>query len=489
MHQSSPKIHNAIYRAERSRYYCNNPLVEAMPEFLSEEEFRKCIQNDRSVPDDLFSLPSIDALDEIDRLKGVFYPLPLTYQLYEHVYTQLRRGYEFRNPMLAEHRRIMNQLSQELKQSSESESEGDSEEQTICPTILVSGEAGAGKSGSIRRTLRLFRQVIKHSSYHGQILNSLQVTWLSFDMHASESKKDFAYNFFMALDKATGLNTGKEFLKSGSTVEQTRNAIPLAVLKYNIGIIHIDEVQFALNRKKSDKNTPSFPELESFFNKLGIPLILSTTQDALNRFEKLPQESENQQSAGQTSRRLASVAHIKFRQWTLSDRYTHLFFDSYFPESFFKENAVKNREFLTALMILCAGVPDALSQLSIAFLRNWYKQSRKGSEADWMKLLNKVYESKMSIWHAPLSKLRREYKVGNWPASEWENESAVANLEETNDVNWEEVNNKHQSFRRKPRTTKHQHKAANSVERIDEGKEVIDAESIIMSFGQGECDV
>jgi hypothetical protein len=485
-----PLTHKAAYRAERNPQYINNPLIEAMPEFLEEDEFNQNVRQSGSLPPDLYSLPTVDALDEIDRLRDVFYPTGLTHQLYEHIYVQMRRAYGPRSPLSAEYRRLMNQLSKQLKRTaSDDELKSLAQCQTIAPTILVSGEPGIGKSGTIKRTLRLFKQVIKHEAYGGYALNSVQVVWLSFDMQASAAKKDFARNFFRELDRVTGENTTKEFLKVKSTHEEMQNAMWLAAMKYNIGIIHIDEVQFALNRNKHAKDTPSFPELEALFNKIGVPLILSTTEDALARFEKLPQEAETQQSAGQTSRRLSSVAHLKFRQWTLADPQTKAFFDAYFPAALFDAYPGINNDFKKTVMILCAGIPDAASQLAIAFIRNWYKLAKQGKKFECDKLLAKMYEVRLSVWNAPLTKLRASYNVGTWPTKSESQAHTELTENEPEQEMWEEITEIKPAFQRRPRTTKHQHKAATKVERIDEGAEIIDAESIIISYGQGQCDV
>ncbi len=490
MQDDNLSIHDAVYRTELNHHYSDNPLIEAMPACLDEKNFNQHIREEGGLTNALKSMPSIDALDAIDRLKDVFYPLSLTYQLYEHIYVQMRRAYGPRNPLSAEQRRIINQLSQQLKAPQSIAVKQVSGCKTVAPTILVSGEAGVGKSASIKRTLRLFKQVLKHHYYHGELLNTIQVQWLSFDMQATNAKKDFARNFFRELDRVTGTNTTQEFLKSGITYEQMQNAIRLATVKYNIGIIHIDEVQFALNRKKGDKDTPSFPELESLFNKIGVPLILSTTPEALQRFEMLPQESETQRSAGQTSRRLASVAHIKLKQWKLSDRQTQLFFSKHFPASLFDTYPTIDNEFKKTLMILSAGVPDAMSQLAIAFLRNWYKLSLREGQHDWHRLLGKVYVAKLGVWHAALSKLRATYKVGNLPSKSQPRTERTSNVSpESEEALWEEVKRAKPSFNTRPRTTKHRHKAASKVERIDEGGEVIDAESIIVSYQSGQCDV
>ena len=136
----------ADYQSSLRDKYANNPFVAAMPPFMEKEDFDAFMSYEHTLPDDLFELLTIDAKEEIDDLKKTYLPLNQSYQLYEHIYVQMRKYYGQVNPLSADARRLQNELSISLKSGvafRQNEAELYSE---LCPTILVSGEAGCGKT-------------------------------------------------------------------------------------------------------------------------------------------------------------------------------------------------------------------------------------------------------------------------------------------------------------------------------------------------------
>lgn len=467
----------ANYQAQSLEKYRGNPLIETLPSALTESEFTELMYVLKHLPEYFNTLSKIDANDCIDDLKLVYIPTKEAYQIYESVYAQIRKCYVKRNPLDADNRRLANSVSTRLKTKDKFNVLQPSEYVATAPSILVSGKAGAGKTVLIRRILSTFPQVIQHTKYRDQVFEIKQVVWMSFDMQASRSRKALAHNFFNELECVLEQNVKGNFVKSRDSIDQLFHAMQTAAVVYNIGLIHIDEAQFVLNPSSNFKDAPTLPEIEALFNKIGVPVIISTTDDALTTFNSTENEALTKATKLQTVRRLNSVAHIKIKQWHANTPIFEELFSAYFQPSIFENSEVNCNEFKLQLLVLCAGVTDAISVLSIAFIRNYHSLLKKGNKPDCLKLLKQVYSARMETWHAPLTKLRKDYDVVG-------SKKKVNNIHDP-EATVSEFYTEAEAYTLKParkRTSEHHLKAASSVERINEGDEMIDADSIVASY-------
>lgn len=474
--RTSPK-----YQSSLRDKYADNPFVAAMPPFMEKEEFDLAMGHRQSLPHDLFEMSRIDAKEEIDDLKKTYLPLNKAYQLYEHMYLQMRIYYGEVNPLAAEARRLQNELSKSLKTGVEFKQEGAELYKELCPTILVSGEAGCGKSTTTRKILSLFPQIIQHQKFAGKPFNNEQIVFLSFDMQSSRSRKALVYAFFAELDRVLGADASKDFIKGITLLDKLLGAMKLALHKYSVGIVHIDEFQFALNRRKKDDDVFTIAELEALFNQVGVPIILSTTQDAINEFSINAASADSQTTALQSVRRLSSTAHITFEQWKYDETFTNELIDICFPQSIFCGPHQIDKKFKIQLLMYAAGVPDAMVALAIAFVRNFYDLKVKGElkkTTDMCLFLGVVYKVRLKSWHPTLRKLQSKYSFSGGK-SQTKVEEEYAN----------EVQDVLRTARRATRTNKRPNKIATKLERIDEGAEVIDPDSIVADYGNGDFDV
>lgn len=466
----------AIYKHQALEKYQGNPFVEALPHALSQDDFFELIRVLKPLPSELESFSKMDVNDFIVDMKSIYIETKHAYQVYESVYLQLRQCYEKRSPLTANYRKQCNATSYRLKNNEVFDVSRPAEYVATVPSILVSGEAGTGKTVTIRRVLSLFPQVIEHEVYRGNLFKKQQVVWLSFDMQASKSRKALVFNFFHELERVVGHPLTANFVSKRDSVDQLFHAMQSAAQQYDIGIIHIDEAQFILNPSSKFKDAPSLPELEALFNKIGVPIIISTTKDALTTFQSTASEAETKATKLQTVRRLSSASHIKFPLWHLNSSHFKAFFTAYFDNDLFKNTHVHTDEFKIQLLVLCAGVSDAISALAIAFIRNYYLITQEKEVEDCLGLLKKVYKARLETWHAPLSKLRRNYNVLN----KLNQQSSLKGEDDLS--NYYDEAETHTLKPKRKRTSAHHLKAASTVERIDEGDEVIDADSIVASY-------
>ncbi|AXV65936.1 ATP-binding protein [Pseudoalteromonas lipolytica] len=473
----------ANYQQQKLPKYSGNPLVEALPSELTESELIELMRVLKPLPSFFDELSAIDAAECIKDLKLVYIPTVSSYQIYENVFTEIRKSYLNRNPLAADQRRLVNAASERLKARGKFNIEQPAEYVATAPSILVSGKAGIGKTVSIRRVLSTFPQVIEHTEYKSQVFNVKQIVWMSFDMQASRSRKALAHNFFNELVRVLDIEDGpkfkKTFIKEKDSVDQLFHAMQTASLVYNIGLIHIDEAQFVLNPSTNFKDAPTLPEIEALFNKMGVPIVISTTDDALSTFKINESETLTKATKLQTVRRLSSVAHIKVNQWRVDSPHFNELFSAYYQPSLFKGTDVYSDEFKLQLLVLCAGVTDAISALSSAFIRNYHALTKQGVNVNCLKLLKQVYEARMETWHAPLSNLRKGYRVL------LSQDKSIKKAGASSTTGVDEFYDEAEAYTRKPqrkRTSAHHLKPASTVERIDEGDEVIDADSIVASY-------
>jgi len=471
----------ANYQSQKLPKYQGNPLVEALPCELTESELIELMRVLKPLPSFFDELSTIDATECIKDLKLVYIPTDASYQIYENVFTEIRKSYLNRNPFDANSRRLVNTMSERLKGRGKFNIEQPVEYVATAPSILVSGKAGIGKTVSIRRILSTFPQIIEHGEYQKEVFINEQVVWMSFDMQASRSRKALAQNFFNELERVLDIQDSqkfkKKFIKARDSVDQLFHAMQVAAVVFNIGLIHIDEAQLVLNPSTNHKDMPTLPEIETLFNKIGVPVIMSTTDDALSTFNMSDSAALTKATKLQTVRRLSSVAHIKFQQWRIDSPNFNELFSAYYQPALFKDTDVYSEIFKLQLLILCSGVTDAISALSIAFIRNYFTLTKGGVKVNCLNLLKQVYKARMETWHGPLSNLRKYYDVFLSKNIKKSDVPAAIDISELYD--------EAEAYTSKPpkkRTSAHHLKPASAVERIDEGDEVIDADSIVANY-------
>lgn len=492
----------AHYRDELRQKYSGNPLVEAMPTFMDKQAFNARIQKLEPLPDDFFSSLRVDALDDILSLEKSFFPLSQCYQLYEITYSLVRRYYGEVNPLSAHTVTMTHDLAHHLKagkhwelSANDLDDDGEGESQSI----LISGQSGLGKSRSIRRLFKLFfDQVMMHKSYKGKPFITEQVFYISIDMANSKSKTALALAFFAELDRVLGYEASKDFLNSRLKPFQYLNSMQLACLKHHIGVIHIDEMQYILNRPKSvrkdrENDLPTLPELEALFNQVGVPIIVSTTSEALNQFYKNLKLPNAEATPLQLASRLSSASHITFHLWKRNTKQVDMFFEVFFPDSVFKGELAIDEAFKRHFLILCAGVIKAMIFLAESFLRSLHAKlsdHRMKDKETLTGFLNNVYRTRFATWDSSLKDSLKVYVIGpSRVAERAENTGESAPKNNTDDEALAVANQVEQAKAKNPRTTKRKPKEADYIERIIEGEEHIDADSIVVTYEKGQARV
>ncbi|MGP9800519.1 AAA family ATPase [Rheinheimera sp. NSM] len=397
---------DANYEALPLPNSAGNPLVEAL-HFLFKPEFQAQVMsgNLQWCPAGFWQMPKLFRFTVLGELNRIHVPAPQLEVLYEKIVSHLINSYGLRNPLTAASNRLKHTLAVALKDKKTVPPVL----MTTAPTSLVHGLSGTGKTSGIRRVLNGIPQVIFHREYSGKPYQQSQLLWISIDLPATPSIKALALNFFHAVDKALDTEYHREWSKRNrDSVDQHILGMQLAAQSHELGLVHIDEMQFMLKYAKS-KDTPSMTVLEAIFNKLGIPMLLSTTTAGLQLFRA--DYTENGGADITIARRMLNDREIQFKPVAKNLPQFVSFFESLFPpESLFNCSELSS-DFIDQFHLLSCGLPAIMLRLAKQYHEIFMQRAdKKGvtlTSTDDVKLLLSVYKNQFGLIDYALACLRR----------------------------------------------------------------------------------
>ncbi|NPU94911.1 MAG: AAA family ATPase [Gammaproteobacteria bacterium] len=311
-------------------------------------------------------------------------------------------GYRYRNPVSATMTRFLSELAERGDLISDDQ---DTPTYTIIPPglttahgSLVSGPSGSGKTSAIRSVLGIILQVISHAGYENfRSFQQDQIVWISFDAPSTPSPKALCLNFMKAVDIALGVDRYfPEFSKRSDHISVDLHIMKVQEIAANhyIGLVHLDEMQFFLNYS-NNKNAPNLQILEAMFNKLGIPVVISTTNDGLPLINANPQ----------TKRRVISEQHFYLTPLKYGTKPFNEFVDAVFiPKVWGEENVLKNQqEFIRKFHYLTAGLQAVMIRLARLHLQYCVQLDKQPFDIEQ---LEKVFNSQFKYMKDSLEFLR-----------------------------------------------------------------------------------
>lgn len=288
---------------------------------------------------------------------------------------------------------------------------------THAPTMLISGLSGVGKTTAVRLVLYCFPQVIEHHNYNGKYYRQDQIVWISIDLPSTASIKAFALNFFLAIDQALGI---EEYYNAWSkknhmSTDAHLNGIRQAAKTHELGLIHIDELQFLLKYAKS-KESPTLQILEALFNKIGIPMILSSTTAGLELFA-MPSPHSTVEIDITTTRRTLNDRHIELNVHARESQQFKQLFNAFFPDFLQTPKTHLCAQFQDRFHYLSCGLPAIMSRMAHLYHETLVqlvdKKSKKIPEP--ISLLEHVYNNQFKLIAPALEQLRlkniRQYEA------------------------------------------------------------------------------
>jgi hypothetical protein len=266
----------AVYNETGVPSYKGNPLIECLPKLGSAAEVIEMVS--RLPKTVLRSAPAGDRASElVAALSNMFVGLPQHYDLALFIDTKIKQGYVSRNPHL-------NVDSELLQKNYERMLAGDlldnTEDLTLdnSPTAgIIYGVPGTGKSTSLKRSLSFYPHVVVHESF-----NLTQITYLYIDFPHDGSLKTLCKNFFDSLNQAIR-KPHTQWMERRESLDSMLAKMQAAAVRFNIGILIIDEFQFWRSKTSNSDQVIGF--LVSLINTIKLPIIFSGTPAAKGRLE------------------------------------------------------------------------------------------------------------------------------------------------------------------------------------------------------------
>lgn len=275
----------ADYKKQELEEYSNNPLIEALPDIVGDDEIINRFTVSPEITDNDRNKSEALRYHIIKRTKNFIQPLPEHLLLGRRLGILIRRGYLCRNPVSKEFLkriRVINQLNNNSIKNNDME-DYLSDIRTTADSISVVGISGIGKTTAIERLLLMYPQVIRHSKYKNQNLTRTQIVWLKIDCPYDGSLSTLCKSFFKAIDDILGTRYLEKFGYSNRVASNMLINMSKLAWIYGIGVLVIDEIQNLLNSRNDEQEMLNF--FVTLTNTVGIPTVLIGTSKAQKIFD------------------------------------------------------------------------------------------------------------------------------------------------------------------------------------------------------------
>ncbi|MGJ7036716.1 MULTISPECIES: AAA family ATPase [Anoxybacillaceae] len=271
---------DAIYSPQIVQDYENNPLIEALPPILTEEEVIEQISVFPPFNEKERSLNANYRFHCVQRLFQYFQPFEKHLDLEQRISRAIRQGYLHRNPMQKEEVMRIHESYQAIKEGKFLKSYQTETKRTAAGFTLI-GLSGIGKSTAIERVLSFYPQIIKHHEYQGKPFIFTQISWMKLDCPFDGSLKGLCISFFAELDRLLGSNYLNKFGSQKNTTDLMLQRMAHLASLHGIGLLIIDEIQH-LSLSKSGGSDKMLNFFVTLVNTIGIPVLLVGTNKAVS---------------------------------------------------------------------------------------------------------------------------------------------------------------------------------------------------------------
>ena len=377
-------ISHAAYVESPLAEYRGNPLIEALPQILTEQGAAGAISRYPAEPAGEQALDGSIRMHCIDRLRSVVQPLPIHLELEAAVSLIIRSGYVGRNPMQPSTVRHLHGLSSGMRIEDGFTS--------TATTFSLVGLSGIGKSTALEAILRLYPQTIMHRNYHGREFMQMQIVWLKLDCPFDGSLTGLCHAFFRAVDQAIGQRRYADRAPLRGGVASLIHRMEQLASTYYVGALFIDELQHLRTAKTGGKNN-----MLNFFvnllNSIGIPAVFIGTNSMIDLFGDVLRNA----------RRACGIGLYNFRQPSSDDPAWTLLVDALWRYQWVRHVEPLTPELRKTLYELTQGVTDFLAKLLILGQRH---AIQSGKERITESLLRHVAGTKMQLLQPALDALR-----------------------------------------------------------------------------------
>lgn len=364
--------------------YAGNPLIEAMPPILSEEDAASQLAAVPPMPEEERDLPKEIRLHCINRLAHLIQPLPIHLELEAAVSSVLRGGYVGRNPMEIGTWRHLHSLT--VRNSSIAMFN------STASTFSLVGLSGMGKTTALKSVLRLYPQVIRHTRYNGRDFIHTQIVWLRLDCPHDGSLSGLCRAFFQAVDAALGDNGQTKYYTARMSISDLVQAMVQVASTYFVGALFIDELQHLKSAKTGGKDN-----MLNFFvnlvNSIGIPVVFIGTNSMIDLFSDIVRNA----------RRVTGLGLFDFKQPPQDDVSWELLLNAMWQYQWVKQPVELSEELRRQIYYLTQGVTDILAKLMILGQRYAIQSGQEKLDGTVFK---HVTSTKMKLLQPALAALR-----------------------------------------------------------------------------------
>lgn len=374
----------ATYTPSPVPEYKDNPLIEALPPILSEQDAATLIAHFPAREDRERSLPKEVRLHCIDRLRNVVQPLPVHLELESAISALIRSGYVSRNPMMASTWRHLHTLSTDHRAMANFHSSAS--------TFSLVGLSGIGKTTALDSILRLYPQTILHKNYKNKEFIHTQIVWLKIECPFDGSLSGLCRAFFRAVDQALGVDKYVKRYKSKGGIPEMIQRMEQIATTYFIGAIFIDELQH-LNAAKAGGKDNMLNFFVNLINAIGIPVVFIGTNPMVELFADVLRNA----------RRACGLGTYDFKQPNEHDPAWDLLVEAIWEYQWVNNIAPLTPVVRATLYDLTQGVTDFLAKLMILGQR-YAIQSNVETLTE--EVFKHVAETKMKLLRPLLAVLR-----------------------------------------------------------------------------------
>jgi hypothetical protein len=396
-------------------YYEGNILIEALtPHIISgKKDLLKTLTTIKDIPEDIFTYDEFLASDYISQSEDTYIPHKDAWVIYKNIIQKIKIGYRNKNPLSQKGKKYLNLITIMNQQGCILELEKRVTSITgKASCSLGVGLSGLGKSETITSVLNCIPQVISHTEYKGEKLVLDQLVWVSFDVTSTNSIKGLAVNFFIAVDEALGTNYATKYNNHRESVDVFIGNMRMVCAKHSIGFVHVDECQHLLRRMKSNYSA-SVTHLESLFNRIGIPMLMTCTPDGMKMFFETDIDNELKPRL-EVIRRLISGRVYNFEPLGLGSESYDKFFDAFLPPNVFEGTDVGTQAFKEKVHYFSFGIHAVAARLMTLFFEVVQQNQNYLTSNRSIELLEKIYSQHFEHMKVAIGKLRRN------KAQEWE---------------------------------------------------------------------
>lgn len=270
----SQTVVKATYKEQRIPAYKGNPLIEALPPSLTDEELLWALSLTPDFDPSQRHWANHERLMMLESLANFMVPMSNHLELCRALDAMLRTGYVGRSPRTPGHSEIFRKISDRETQAAVFRQSA----HTLTPQLSTAliGISGMGKTTTVKRWCASIPQVIYHPD-----LNLYQVPYLHIEMPSDGSSiKGLAQGILHKLDEIIpGADYHRTYSQRGKAGSDTlmRNVARL-MNTHLVGMLICDEVQNLANARKNAQTVMT--ELVSACNDLKVPILFIGTNKA-----------------------------------------------------------------------------------------------------------------------------------------------------------------------------------------------------------------